>query len=140
MKSESNHANSKSIIAHPETDPGSGSIEDIGWLLPGYSPGEEEPRARDRLIVPDRVGPDPTQRLILLKPNGKLNGKAFMGRLKEGREIFGWLLILLVMAAFMGLQIWFDEHYLEPLSMMLVGISVVIELGLIWKINRELKY
>lgn len=95
--------------------------------------------ARDRLIVPNRINPDPTQRLIVVVPNGKLDGKAFLSRFKERREFVGWLLILLVMAAFMGLQIWFDEHYSEPFSMMLVSISVVIELGLIWKINRELK-
>lgn len=66
---------------------------------------------------------------------GILEGSS-LSRYKEAKEILGWLLFLLVMAVFTGLQIWFEHQFARPLAMILVSLSVVIELGVVLKIYR----
>ena len=57
-------------------------------------------------------------------------------RQKLVKEVLAWLLFFSVIAAFAGIQIWIDQEYREPLSTILLCISVVFELSLVLGVNE----
>jgi hypothetical protein len=57
-------------------------------------------------------------------------------RQKLLRAVLAWLLFFAVIAAFAGIQIWIDQEYREPLSTILLCISVAFELSLVLMVNE----